>query len=576
MLINIPLINTAGAGGLAPQAANGAGFGDVFGLLNQIFGQIAPPDGATPDITQLEEKISALLQKLPEEKKQQLPALLNLLQPDTAQTENLTPETALKKIVALFEAAPAKDGTPQIIRPSLIRDLVTTAAPVIQSTQETTPHTTQAVKLLNALEQFAKETLHSTSGDTENTVPKAEETPAPSATENSLTPETQASAPGPDVQLAEIIIDVLAAHAESDVAPGIILNDIRDHVAALGITPATLQKQNVNIDSTAETVNTTSTPEKSAHKNLISLLNRLQNTAQPQQAQAQADIPETTQQHIPQVVNPAAAPDIATDENVMTFASRTAPTPQVSQKTEQKPSTSPKTTLELAAPPPQNTAEAKAQPAQSTAPKLPAHLSFINMMGENILPDATLEHAEGRPFQLQADLPDVQTFEASAKSLQFVQTTGSRAAHSPTLHMISLQLQKNAQNKVDHMTLQLEPADLGRLEIEMTFGKDGSLKAHLTADKADTFAMLQRDAGHLHRILEEAGFDLDDSALSFDLRQDNPQQQQSAHNDSQNTYGDAQGFDNVLNGDSDMAAQAAAATTHMTGYITPTGVNIMV
>ena len=50
----------------------------------------------------------------------------------------------------------------------------------------------------------------------------------------------------------------------------------------------------------------------------------------------------------------------------------------------------------------------------------------------------------------------------------------------------------------------------------MTFGKDKTVKAIVTAEKPEKYMMLQRDAHTLERALQTAGLDAD-GGLSFEL-----------------------------------------------------------
>jgi flagellar hook-length control protein FliK len=123
------------------------------------------------------------------------------------------------------------------------------------------------------------------------------------------------------------------------------------------------------------------------------------------------------------------------------------------------------------------------------------------------------------------------------------------------------------------MTLQLMPADLGRLDIKLKFGKDGGIKAHLSVDKPETLAMLQKDSSHLQRALQDAGFDTDDSTLSFDLRhQGQHQPGAQAQEDSQRGHG----FRNYTDGKQNDATLQAQIAVQAYGYISQSGVNIMV
>ena len=51
------------------------------------------------------------------------------------------------------------------------------------------------------------------------------------------------------------------------------------------------------------------------------------------------------------------------------------------------------------------------------------------------------------------------------------------------------------------------------------------VKIHLIAEKPETLAMLQKDSHFLEKTLQDAGLTTDKDSLSFDLKQNNPQQQ---------------------------------------------------
>jgi hypothetical protein len=141
-----------------------------------------------------------------------------------------------------------------------------------------------------------------------------------------------------------------------------------------------------------------------------------------------------------------------------------------------------------------------------------------------------------------------------------------------TAQMIAVQMQRNIAAKVDTFTLHLEPMDLGRLEIEMKFNKEGGMKAHMTAERPETLSMLQRDQQQLNRILQQAGIDVDENSLSFDLRQQ-AQDFDGYGDDSTGRMGrnDRNGFGNTQ----DNTIQAKIAV-EAAGYISQNRVDIRV
>ena len=151
--------------------------------------------------------------------------------------------------------------------------------------------------------------------------------------------------------------------------------------------------------------------------------------------------------------------------------------------------------------------------------------------------------------------------------------TSARSQPSPLTQMVNLQLQRGINSRIESMTLQLEPAELGRLDIKLKFGKDGKISAHMTVDKPETLALLQKDSPHLEKILQQTGLDADENSLSFDLRQQSNQQSTEEY-DSSN--GDADEFAAHINGTSAEKTLQAQIAMQTNGYITQSGVNIMV
>jgi flagellar hook-length control protein FliK len=71
---------------------------------------------------------------------------------------------------------------------------------------------------------------------------------------------------------------------------------------------------------------------------------------------------------------------------------------------------------------------------------------------------------------------------------------------------------------INHFAIRLDPPELGRVDVHLSVGRDGKAEAHLTVDRPDTLALLQRDSGTLHRALRDAGLDLSNNSLNFSLK----------------------------------------------------------
>lgn len=68
--------------------------------------------------------------------------------------------------------------------------------------------------------------------------------------------------------------------------------------------------------------------------------------------------------------------------------------------------------------------------------------------------------------------------------------------------------------------IRLDPAELGRVDVRLELMPDQRVQAILSAERQETLAELQRSAKDLQRALSEAGLDLADDGLSFQLADD--------------------------------------------------------
>jgi hypothetical protein len=98
--------------------------------------------------------------------------------------------------------------------------------------------------------------------------------------------------------------------------------------------------------------------------------------------------------------------------------------------------------------------------------------------------------------------------------------TRPHATH-PAAEMVSVQLTRAASNKVEQLTINLRPVELGSVEIKLNFSQDGRVQAIVTAERQETLDLMQRDSRSLERALQDAGLQTDAGSLSFNLRNNN-------------------------------------------------------
>lgn len=121
---------------------------------------------------------------------------------------------------------------------------------------------------------------------------------------------------------------------------------------------------------------------------------------------------------------------------------------------------------------------------------------------------------------------------AQSASLASPVTSSQNAGHAhPATQVVAATLHKSASDGVSKaLTLRLDPPELGRVEIKMSFEKNSQIKAVLTIENPETHLMMQRDAQTLERALQDAGFDAQGS-LSFELAQDGHDFEQDGSHD---------------------------------------------
>lgn len=128
------------------------------------------------------------------------------------------------------------------------------------------------------------------------------------------------------------------------------------------------------------------------------------------------------------------------------------------------------------------------------------------------------------------DAPSTQNANAAGQSNQASQTAQARnaeAAAQPRLHafkqqvldQVNVHVAKGLESGKDKITINLKPAELGRIEVQMEVARDGRMVATITADNRDTLDLLQRDSRDLAKALQDAGMQTDSGNLQFNLRE---------------------------------------------------------
>ncbi len=102
---------------------------------------------------------------------------------------------------------------------------------------------------------------------------------------------------------------------------------------------------------------------------------------------------------------------------------------------------------------------------------------------------------------------------------------------------VSVQVQRAIGQGTDRISIQLKPAELGRIEVKLEVAHDGRLNAVISAERSDTLDLLKQDAKSLQQSLQQAGLNADSSSLSFTLQQQAKSFEQALGKDSNGQAG---------------------------------------
>jgi len=91
------------------------------------------------------------------------------------------------------------------------------------------------------------------------------------------------------------------------------------------------------------------------------------------------------------------------------------------------------------------------------------------------------------------------------------------AVPQPPVEQVAIRIATLARGGMDMIRIQLEPADLGRVDVRLQM-MGGEVTATVTADRQETLDLLQRDSRALQQALQEAGLKTSGEGLSFSLR----------------------------------------------------------
>src|SRR5215217_6763188 len=124
---------------------------------------------------------------------------------------------------------------------------------------------------------------------------------------------------------------------------------------------------------------------------------------------------------------------------------------------------------------------------------------------------------------VETDAPErpVQAVDVRAAAASGAATTAEAPAASrtsaETVAKLSADIVRKLEGQSTKFDLQLDPHGLGKVDVSVEIDRDGRLTAALSFDSAQSASDLRSRSGELRAALEQAGFEVSDSGLSFDM-----------------------------------------------------------
>lgn len=163
-------------------------------------------------------------------------------------------------------------------------------------------------------------------------------------------------------------------------------------------------------------------------------------------------------------------------------------------------------------------AAAAAPPATGTA--APDDIKPLEALQQVLAPidlSALAQPRGGRPEGLPGQ-PDLAQAAAGAQSPATAQQRGAADGQPTPLHVVPIEIGLRALAGSKRFDIRLDPAELGRVDVNLEISEKGEVSARLVVDRVETLHLLQRDARTLERAFEQAGLKAADGGVDITLR----------------------------------------------------------
>jgi len=106
---------------------------------------------------------------------------------------------------------------------------------------------------------------------------------------------------------------------------------------------------------------------------------------------------------------------------------------------------------------------------------------------------------------------------AAGRRADFVAQLRQHLQNLPAHEQVAVHIQRALREGTGKFSIQLSPAELGRIQVKLEIDEDKRVTAAVTVERPSTLELLQRDAKGLERALHNAGLNMEGGDLSFSL-----------------------------------------------------------
>ncbi|MBY0361875.1 MAG: flagellar hook-length control protein FliK [Phreatobacter sp.] len=164
-----------------------------------------------------------------------------------------------------------------------------------------------------------------------------------------------------------------------------------------------------------------------------------------------------------------------------------------------------------------------ADPA-TAAPEKPAEPARAEAVRPQVAEVATPTAAAAADSAVPDPTPQASAGPAAASPSAFGTEVAQKTAQAPApgspvpIHALAVTIAARAGSGATRFDIRLDPAELGRIDVQLTVDRDGAVKSRLVVEKQETLDLLQRDQRNLERALAQAGLQTSEGSLEFSLK----------------------------------------------------------